>query len=328
MITSLNNARVREIIQLEKKKKYRYETKTFVSEGIRMVLETPGSLLRELYISESFYRDPEKMDKVAVYFSGWDRNPDAASGRGLNANLDENPGQNKASGQGSNVKQKNPNLAPAVREDLAELESQDRVPLDSCSLFLVSDEVMRKMADTEHPQGILSVTAMPAYSLEDLLSAEKNPLFLLPEDIQDPGNLGTMFRTAEGADATGLILGPGCTDPFQPKVVRSTMGSLFRMPFIQIREEDWYPLLSELKKQDIRLFAAWLPGSVSYDEADYTGPTAFLIGNEGKGLKKETAEASDQRIRIPMGGKLESLNAAMSAGILMYEASRQRRQKR
>jgi TrmH family RNA methyltransferase len=291
MITSLNNARVREIIQLEKKKKYRYETKTFVSEGIRMVLETPGSLLRELYISESFYRDPEKMEKVAEYFF------------------------NK------------PNLAPAVREDLSELESQDRVQMDSCSLFLVSDEVMRKMADTEHPQGILSVTAMPAYSMENLLSAEKNPLFLLPEDIQDPGNLGTMFRTAEGADATGLILGPGCTDPFQPKVVRSTMGSLFRMPFIQVREEDWYSLLSDLKKRGIRLYAAWLPGSVSYDEADYTGPTAFLIGNEGKGLKKETAEASDQRIRIPMGGKLESLNAAMSAGILLYEASRQRRQK-
>lgn len=281
MITSLSNARVREIIQLEKKKKCRYSSLSFVSEGIRMVLETPGELLEELYISESFYRNPGHMEKLSAYFSD--------------------------------------------RADLSNLRNLDQMQIDQCSLVLVSDEVMQKMADTEHPQGILSVTAMPSYSIEDLFSCD-HPMFLLPEDIQDPGNLGTMFRTAEGAGANGLILGPGCTDPFQPKVVRSTMGSLFRMPFIAIQsEENWYELLLNLKKRGVRLFAAWLPGSVSYDDADYRGSTGFLIGNEGRGLKEKTAEISDQKIRIPMEGKLESLNAAMSAGILMYEAKRQRR---
>ncbi len=191
-------------------------------------------------------------------------------------------------------------------------------------LTFTSDDVMKKMADTDHPQGILAVAKIPEHEMEELFSS--SPLILICEDIQDPGNLGTIFRTAEGAGATGILLSAGTCDPTQPKVVRSTMGSIFRMPYVRVNsDEEWYPILRGLQQSGVKLYAAWLQGSVPYDEPDYSAGSAFLIGNEGNGLREETAELSDQKIRIPMGGKLESLNAAMSAGILMYEAARQRR---
>ena len=306
MITSIRSSHIKNVNQLEKKKKARSAAQAFVSEGIRMVLETPIEMLRSLYISESFYSDAEKRSEAEEYFS------DVV---------------------GSLMK---------AQDAFRQLPSQDMVRMGSTEVYLVSDEVMGRMADTEHPQGILAVTSMPKYSFEDLLygswhgemknfdskdtAEETTPLLLIPEDVQDPGNLGTMFRTAEGAGVTGIILSPGCADPFQPKVVRATMGSLFRMPFYQVESmEDWYPTLEKLQAEGISLYAAWLDGSVPYDEPVYISPSGFLIGNEGNGLKKETAELADQRIRIPMGGQLESLNAAMSAGILMYEANRQRR---
>ena len=122
---------------------------------------------------------------------------------------------------------------------------------------------------------------------------------------------------------TGVILSGDCADIYQPKVVRSTMGSLFRVPFYrsgELRRE-----IEFLRERRVRVYAAYLEGSVCYYELDYQGGSAFVIGNEGNGLIKETAEAADARIRIPMEGRLESLNAAVSAALLVYEASRQRR---
>ena len=185
----------------------------------------------------------------------------------------------------------------------------------------VADKVMKAMSDTVTPQGILAVVKKPEYELKDLLS--DCPLILMLETIQDPGNLGTMFRTAEGAGCTGVILSKDTVDLFLPKVVRSTMGSLYRMPFV-IRE-DLDATILELKQKGVRFYAAHLGGTHTYDDCDYTSPTAFLIGNEGNGLSAKIAEEADEKILIPMGGELESLNAAMASGILMYEASRQRR---
>ena len=150
----------------------------------------------------------------------------------------------------------------------------------------------------------------------------KLPLLLILEDIQDPGNLGTMFRTAEAAGATGILMSRGTVDVFNPKTVRSTMSSIFRMPFVV--EEDFHGALRRLQEEGIRLFAACLDGSRSYERADCRGACGFLIGNEGNGLTKETIRIADERIHIPMEGRIESLNAAMSAGILLYEAARQR----
>ena len=186
----------------------------------------------------------------------------------------------------------------------------------------VTDEVFRKMSDTQSPQGILSVVRQTHSDLVNILDQD-NPMLLLLEDVQDPGNLGTMFRSAEGAGVNGILMSRGTADVYNPKVVRSTMGAIFRMPFLYV---DSIPeTMGQLRKKGICTYAAHLQGKKSYDEMDYTKPCAFLIGNEGNGLSREAAEAADTYILIPMLGKVESMNAGTSAAILTFEAARQRR---
>ncbi len=185
----------------------------------------------------------------------------------------------------------------------------------------VSDAVFQRMSDTKSPQGILCIVRQPRYELSELIKGNRTHLLVL-EGIMDPGNLGTMFRTGEGAGVTGIVIS-GCTDLFSPKTIRSTMGSICRVPFYIT--DDLNQTLHLLKDQKIRLYAAHLKGRKNYDEFDYRGGTAFLIGSEAAGLTEETAEQADEYLKIPMCGKLESLNAAMAAGILMYETNRQRR---
>ena len=187
---------------------------------------------------------------------------------------------------------------------------------------IVADNVFRQMCDTKTPQGILTVLKKPVWTAEDVLKGDA-PLVMVLEDLQDPGNAGTIFRTGEGAGVSGVFLTKTCVDITNPKVIRSTMGSIYRMPFLYV--EDVVSLKTELERKGIRTFAAHLKGKNSYDQEDYQGGTAFLIGNEGNGLTEAAAEAADCLIRIPMCGRVESLNAAMAAGILMYEAARQRR---
>lgn len=178
------------------------------------------------------------------------------------------------------------------------------------------------MSDTSTPQGILCVMKRKQYTPDDLLQAA-NPLLMLLEDIQDPGNLGTILRTGEGAGIDGVIMSRDTADIYNPKTIRSTMGSIYRVPFLYVSSLS--DMIAELKQKKITVYAAHLKGKQWYDQADYSGGSAFLIGNEGNGLKEETAALADSYIKIPMGGKVESLNAAMASGILMYEASRQRR---
>ena len=206
---------------------------------------------------------------------------------------------------------------------------------------LVTEEAMAKAADTTTPQGILCVAKMPVYSRESLLGktageaqeADKAdgrgsacggaPLLLVLEDIQDPGNLGTIFRTAEAAGATGILMSRGTVDLFHPKVVRATMSAIFRMPFYI--SNDLCEEISVLRESGIPSYAAHLDGKRVYDELPLTQGCAFLIGNEGNGLSTELTERADEKIIIPMAGGAESLNAAMAAGILVFEAARQRR---
>ena len=192
----------------------------------------------------------------------------------------------------------------------------------------VTDEVMKKMADTRTPQGVLAVVSMYQYSEEEVLDGYKEmgiekPLLLILENIQDPGNLGTMLRSSEGAGVTGVIFSRGSADVYNPKVIRSTMGSIFRMPFMYV--DNLPAFVEKLSERGIKTYAAHLKGKRNYDKFDYTKPTAFLIGNEGNGLSKETADAASEYVLIPMKGQVESMNAATSAAILTFEASRQRR---
>ena len=209
-------------------------------------------------------------------------------------------------------------VSETLTSDPALMEQVEKLSYD-----IVADSVFRQMSDTQTPQGILTVLRRPSYTLEDILGG-KNPLVMVLEDLQDPGNAGTILRTGEGAGVSGVLLTRTCVDITNPKVIRSTMGSVYRMPFLYV--ESVVSLTQELKKHNIRTFAAHLKGRNSYDQESYTGGTAFLIGNEGKGLTEEVANSADCLIRIPMCGKVESLNAAMASGILMYEAARQRRQ--
>lgn len=195
----------------------------------------------------------------------------------------------------------------------------------------VSDGVFQKISDTCTPQGILFVMEQFSYSLEELLKQAKTrretigqePLFLILEDIQDPGNLGTMLRTAEGAGASGVILSRGCVDIYNPKTIRSTMGSLYRVPFVY--QEDLRDAIQRLKSDGITVYAAHLAGEQYFDRISYQGGSAFLVGNEGNGLKKETADQADMYLKIPMAGSLESLNAAVSAALLLYQAAGEHR---
>ena len=188
---------------------------------------------------------------------------------------------------------------------------------------LVSGEVMKAMADTQTPQGILALVRQPKWSVSDVWNGE-NPHIIMLETLQDPGNLGTIFRAGEGAGITGVIMNRETADIFNPKVIRSTMGSIYRVPFVYV--DDLGEAAEMAKARKIRLFAAHLKGKNSYDREDYRGGCGFLIGNEARGLTDETAALADCWVKIPMLGKVESLNAAVAASVLMFEAARQRRE--
>ena len=186
---------------------------------------------------------------------------------------------------------------------------------------LVSEEVFARMSDTQAPQGILAVLQRPVYELQQLLQADR-PLLVLLEDLQDPGNLGTILRTGEGAGITGVIMSKKTVDIYNPKTIRSTMGSIYRVPFFYV--EDMGEAIRTLQEKEIHVYAAHLRGKSYYDCFNFTKGTAFLIGNEGNGLRRETADMADSYLKIPMEGQVESLNAAIAASLLMYEAHRQR----
>lgn len=196
-----------------------------------------------------------------------------------------------------------------------------REKIEKCNYEILSDELFKKVSDTQTPQGILCVMEQYHYALEDMLWKEQ-PLLLILEDIQDPGNLGTMVRTAEGAGIDGIIMTKGTVDIYNPKTIRSTMGSVYRMPFLYT--EELPEVMQKLRERGIKMYAAHLKGEQFYHQLNFKQAAAFLIGNEGNGLKEETAAAADVYMKIPMEGKVESLNAAVASVILMYEAARQR----
>ena len=189
---------------------------------------------------------------------------------------------------------------------------------------IVGDSVFKQISDTQTPQGIMAVIEMPHYELADLMDGDRTHLLIL-ESIQDPGNLGTMLRTGEGAGITGVIMNSQTVDLYNPKTVRSTMGSLYRMPYYI--SDDLEGTINLLKERGVKLYAAHLKGTLSYDGPEYTRACGFMIGNEGNGLSDQIADMADTYIKIPMEGRVESLNAAISATLLMYECNRQRRRK-
>lgn len=203
------------------------------------------------------------------------------------------------------------------REDWKEIAG--RYP--AAKILCVPGEIFQTVSDTLHPQGILAAVRMREFTEAELMRSEK-PFLVLLENVQDPGNAGTILRTADAAGAGGVLCSGETADFFSPKTVRSSMGSVFHLPVV--RTDDFPAAVGRLKEKGVRVYAAHLEGSRSCFEADFTGSCALMIGNEGNGLSSQVSQLADERIRIPQPGRAESLNASVAAGILIYEVLRQR----
>ncbi len=194
------------------------------------------------------------------------------------------------------------------------------IPTDK--ILYVKDNVFAGMAGTNSPQGIMAVVRMKKYKLQDICGEDEKPFILIADRIQDPGNMGTILRSAEAAGVTGIIISKDTVDIYNPKVVRSTMGSIFRMKVYV--SDDLCRDIDLLKKREITIYGAHLDGEELYRHS-FDSSCAFLIGNEGNGLSSEVSAKADKLIRIPMEGQVESLNAAVSTAIISYEVLRQRK---
>lgn len=188
-------------------------------------------------------------------------------------------------------------------------------------IIFVADHIFASMSETNTPQGVLVLVKISEKTLKNIDISQRS-FILIAEHLQDPGNLGTIIRTAEGAGVTGIVLSNDCVDLYNPKVIRSTMGSIFRVPVYV--SQDLVADINWLKSRGVCIFGAHLNGKEFYDE-DYSKSCGFLIGNEGNGLSGEVSATADKLIKIPMCGKVESLNAATSAAVIAYEVMRQRR---
>lgn len=191
--------------------------------------------------------------------------------------------------------------------------------LEKVPYEVVSDSVFKKMSDTVTPQGILIVVKVNVRKLDDILSEyEGKPLKIIAlEGLQDPGNMGTIVRTSEAAGFDFILAGSNTVDIYSAKVVRSTMGSVFRIPIVLT--DTLYDDIETIKNHGVKVYAAHLKGECSYKDVDYNDRLMILIGNEGRGLTDEASDKADTLVKIPMKGMVESLNASVAAAILMYE---------
>lgn len=187
--------------------------------------------------------------------------------------------------------------------------------------LVLPDSLFAVLCDTETPQGVLAVCRRLEWDVDEVLRRDK-PFFLLAEEMQDPGNLGTVIRTADACGADAVFLSKGSVDLYNPKTLRATMGSLFHIPVFQ--NVSIAEIAGKLKEQGIPLYAAHLRGEQFLYALELKKACAFLIGNEARGLSAQSAALCDQWVRIPMPGQAESLNASVAAAVLMYEAVRQR----
>lgn len=184
----------------------------------------------------------------------------------------------------------------------------------------ISPELSRYMADTMNPQGVFCIAKM----LDNSLIIDKINIigtYSALEDIQDPGNMGTVIRTAEALGLDGILLSDGCCDVYNPKVLRASMGGVFRMPLMRVG--DMAQAVTALQEKGLTAFACVVDATATpITEAGMGQGSVALIGNEGNGLRPDTVAACQQRVTIPMAGRAESLNASMAAGIILWEMCR------
>lgn len=195
----------------------------------------------------------------------------------------------------------------------AELKELRRDPI-----ITVNERDFARMSDTKNPQGLLALVRQPVWRDEDIFAEDGFVLAL--DGVSDPGNMGTIFRTAYAAGVNGLVLSGNCVDPYNPKVVRSTMSMIVRVPFITV--DDLASCLQERKKSGWRVMVTAPDAKAEYTAADFSGKLCAVIGNEANGVSEEVYGTADQKIAIPMEQGAESLNAAVAAALIMYERRR------
>ena len=189
------------------------------------------------------------------------------------------------------------------------------------NVYTVKDSLFEKISETVNPQGILAVCHIKEFDVTNV-DYSNSPFFVVLENVTDPGNMGTLIRTADAAGADGIFLSKGCVDIYNPKVIRATMGSIFHLPIY--RNLNLMDLMEDSKNNNVKTLAAHLKGTSTPYKVDMTTACAVIIGNEANGLSDEISEMASDLVKIPMPGKAESMNAGIAGGILIYEAVRQR----
>lgn len=202
------------------------------------------------------------------------------------------------------------------------LTKEELINVKSYKYEIISDKIFNSLSDTKTPQGILAICKQKKYNIKDI-NFSKNISIIILENLQDPGNLGTIFRSAEAANVELILLNKSSVDVYSPKVVRSAMGAIARVKHIYV--DDLKESIIYLKEKKVNIYAAHLKAINYYDKVDYKNKVAFMIGNESKGLSNDIASLADEYIKIPLYNKAESLNAGVAASILMYEYERQNR---
>ena len=202
-------------------------------------------------------------------------------------------------------------------EDLSERgkEIVDRYAALGAAVEETTPQVLSSASDTRTPQGILAVLERRELKLPETLH-----FILICDALRDPGNLGTLLRTAAAVGVQAVLLSPGTVDPFSPKVVRAAMGAHFRLPILSLNWDELRSMLSS----GIRLYVADAAGGQIYTQADFKAPLALIVGGEADGAGVQASTLADHRVHIPMSGTVESLNAAVAAAVLLFEVQRQR----
>lgn len=191
------------------------------------------------------------------------------------------------------------------------------------TIYQLPSQLFSKLATTESPQGIMAVVNMKNSSLEDIkFEDDDNLFFVILDRIQDPGNMGTIIRTAESAKVDAIIITKGSVDPYNSKTLRATMGAIFHLPIVLCdSDEDW---IEYLKEKNVKLIAADLDTDKTYIDIDYRKNIGIIIGNEANGIDSHILSKVDERVIIPILGKIESLNASIAAGIVIYKAAEEK----
>lgn len=186
--------------------------------------------------------------------------------------------------------------------------------ISSIEQIILSEPLLKELSFTEKPQGIIALVSIPNKEIKD------KDIIVLVDKVQDPGNLGTIIRTAHAVDAAAVVITKGTVDVYNDKTLRSTMGSIFKMPII---EDSDLSLLKKLKEDNFKLVVSSLQGENNFFEEDLKGKIIIAVGNEGNGISEEVYQLADKRVKIPMPGEAESLNVAVATSVMLYEKIRQ-----